>query len=63
MGVGLVPVRVVVVVDGGKYLGIYLMPVAGQLLFEPSGNVGTNSPVTTLPRVLYYNMFFLVSET
>lgn len=30
-------------------LGLYVMPLAGQLDLEPSGFVGTNVPVTTLP--------------
>lgn len=53
--VELAPPRVVVVADGGRYFGTYLMPVALQLPLVPSGEVGTNSPVATLPRVLYCN--------
>lgn len=53
VGVGsLPPVVVVVVGDGGgddPDLGRYLMPVAGQSDFDPSGLVGMNLPVWTEP--------------
>ena len=43
---------VLVAVDAGKYFGTYLIPVAAQSDLLPSGEVGTNSPVCTLPRTL-----------
>ncbi len=57
-GVGWEVVVDVVVVGGAEVevvgagepdLGLYLMPLAGQLDLEPSGFVATNVPVTTLP--------------
>lgn len=48
--VGALPVVVVPVGVDPPLLGRYLMPVAGQVDFVPSGFAGTNSPVTTEPR-------------
>jgi hypothetical protein len=49
----LVPVLIPVLVgDAVWYFGTYLTPVAAQLDFEPSGDVGTKVPVWILPRTL-----------
>jgi len=50
--VGVDPGAVLVVGEAGKYFGTYRIPVSGQSLLLPSGDVGMKVPVGTLPRTL-----------